>query len=50
MKRILLGITLALAAAAAYASCVTNTVIGPNGNVTVCTTCCTAAGCTTTCI
>ena len=49
MKRILIAITLALAASAAYAACTTHTIFGPNGQATICTTCCAGSNCTTTC-
>ena len=49
MKRILFAITLALAASAAYAACTTHTIFGPNGQTTICTTCCAGSNCTTTC-
>jgi hypothetical protein len=48
MKKVIIGTVLALAASAAYASCVTNTVF-QGGKMVVCTTCCYGGNCTTTC-
>lgn len=48
MKKFIVGTVLALAATAAYANCVTNTVFS-GGQVRVCTTCCYSGNCTTTC-
>lgn len=36
--------------ATAYAGCVTQTYIGPNGQVQTCMTCCWGNQCTTTCM
>ena len=33
----------------AWAECYTNTFIGPNGRIMICTTCCWGNNCTTTC-
>lgn len=50
VNKFLVGIGLALASAAVYASCITTTVIQKDGSVTICTTCCVAGGsCQTTC-
>lgn len=43
------GIGLAVASAAVYASCMTTTVIQKDGSVTICTTCCYNGNCQTTC-
>lgn len=48
MKKIALGIWLALAATMAYASCKTSTV-DYNGKFVICTTCCHNGNCNTTC-
>jgi len=50
MKKYIVGIILALTATAVYATCTTNTIIGRDGRMTVCTTCCSYGNCTTTCI
>jgi hypothetical protein len=42
-------VLLAGPASAALAECVTNTIIGPGMRYQVCTTCCFAGTCTTTC-
>ena len=49
MKKIIIGVALALSAGVVYANCVTNTVIS-GGRMTVCTTCCYGTSCTTTCM
>ncbi len=33
----------------AHASCTTHTIMGPNGSLTFCTTCCTGTNCFTNC-
>ena len=33
----------------ALASCITQTIFGPGGKMTICTTCCYGTSCTTTC-
>lgn len=48
MKKALLAIAGLAIAGVAYAQCVTNTYM-VNGRVTICTTCCYGANCTTTC-
>jgi len=50
LKKYLIAAILALTTSAAYAACVTNTVIGPRGQMTICTTCCYGNNCTTTCM
>lgn len=50
MKKLIIATVLALATSAAYAACVTNTVIGPRGQMVICTTCCLNGSCTTTCM
>lgn len=50
MKKYVIAAILALTATTAYAACVTNTVVGPKGNITICTTCCLNNSCTTTCM
>lgn len=51
IKKIIALLTLSLAASAVYAACVTNTIVGRDGRVTVCTTCCiNGQSCTTTCM
>jgi hypothetical protein len=47
---LVLALLLALAPLTAWASCTNNTIFGPNGKVTFCTTCCYGGSCTTTCI
>lgn len=50
MKRIIALIAAALFATAAWAACSTHTIIGPNGGILICSTCCYGNGnCTTTC-
>ena len=49
LNKWLVGIGMAVASAAVYASCVTTTVVNKDGNVTVCTTCCYSGNCTVTC-
>ena len=49
LNKLFVGIGLALASAAVYASCITTTVIQKDGSVTICTTCCYNGNCTTTC-
>lgn len=52
MKKIIyaiVAIAFAAAAPSAFANCTTQTFIGPNG-MQVCTTCCSAGTCTTTCM
>lgn len=49
MKKTLIALTLAAIATAAYAGCFTNTVVTPNGQVVICTTCCENGMCTTNC-
>ena len=48
MKKLLLA--LAFVATAAHADCITNTIINKDGTMTVCTTCCVAGSCITTCM
>ncbi len=50
LKKYVIAAILALTTSAAYAACVTNTVIGPRGQLTICTTCCYGSNCTTTCM
>lgn len=51
LKKYVIAAVLALTATAAYASCVTNTVVGPRGQMVICITCCYSPGnCTTTCM
>lgn len=50
LKKYVIATILALTATAAYASCVTNTVVGPRGQMVICTTCCLNGSCTTTCM
>lgn len=50
IKKIIAVLTLSLAATAVYASCVTNTIVGRDGRMTVCTTCCYNGHCNTTCM
>lgn len=50
MRQLILALALLIAGtSAAYALCTTNTIYGPNGRVTMCTTCCYGTSCTTTC-
>lgn len=50
MKKLLVAISLMLAATAVYAACTTTTIFLPDGRTMICTTCCYAYGnCTTTC-
>lgn len=52
MKRLLVGLVLVwilLTANLSVATCATHTIIGRDGQVTVCTTCCFGGSCTTTC-
>mgnify|MGYP001600438863 CR=1 FL=1 len=49
MKKILI-LALLLYSSAVWAACTTHTIIGPNGRMVTCMTCCTSPGyCTTTC-
>lgn len=48
MRKLILAISLSLAATAAYA-CVTN-VMTVNGKTVICTTCCAGNVCNTTCV
>ena len=51
MKPYLLAIALVLVlAGTAYAYCRTYTIIGPDGQFTVCTECCYGGSCTVTCV
>jgi len=50
MKKLLVIASLVLATFVVHADCVTNTIIGKDGRMTVCTTCCNGGYCTTTCI
>lgn len=49
MKKVIIGLWLALSASIVYASCTTNTYI-INGKMTTCTTCCYGSNCTTSCM
>ena len=51
MRKFIIGCVLsAVLGGVAYAGCFTNPVVGPNGGMIVCTTCCDAGGmCSTTC-
>jgi hypothetical protein len=50
MRKLIIVLGLLIAGSSvAYATCTTNTIFGPNGRMTICTVCCTSAGCTTTC-
>ena len=49
MRKTMLAFILAAVATAAYAGCFTNTVFTPQGQVLICTTCCDAGQCTTSC-
>ena len=50
MKKLLASLFAASLMTAAYASCMTQTVYTPDGNMRICTTCCYGEGnCTTTC-
>ncbi len=54
MQRIILVLTFATAIALftsgpAFADCITNTVFGPSGKMTMCTVCCNGTNCFTTC-
>ena len=48
MKTIIATILLSIAGAA-YATCTTTTIYGPNGQMTICQTCCVGNTCTTHC-
>jgi hypothetical protein len=50
MKKIIIGIALAMSASVVYANCVTNTIFNRDGTMRVCTTCCYSGNCTTTCM
>ena len=49
MKRVIASVLALGFAGVVYAGCVTNTVVTPNGQLVVCTTCCENGMCTTTC-
>ena len=50
MRKFIIGCVLSVVlAGVAYAGCFTNTVVTPNGQLVVCTTCCENGMCTTTC-
>lgn len=49
MKKFIIGLGIALCATAVYANCTTNTIIGRDGRMTICTTCCYGGNCTTNC-
>lgn len=49
MKKIILVLTL-LFSLTAYAQCNTHTIINENGDMIVCTTCCTNGNCNTFCM
>jgi len=50
MRKLIIVLGLLIAGSSvAYATCTTNTIFGPGGRMTICTVCCTSAGCTTTC-
>jgi len=51
MKKLLVAILLTVNAGMVYARCTTQTFIGSDGRMTVCTVCCDSRGnCTTTCM
>lgn len=50
MKKYLVAIALTVATTVAYAACLTNTIVTPDGKVIMCTTCCYGGNCTTTCV
>lgn len=51
IKKLLAATCIMAMAGSVYARCTTQTLIGPNGQMTVCTVCCDSYGnCTTTCI
>ena len=49
MKKYLIGLILAMSATAVYAACTTNTIVGRDGRLTICTTCCNGGNCMTNC-
>ena len=49
MKKIFIALALTLSAGVVVADCVTNTIINKDGSVKICTTCCEAGSCVTTC-
>jgi hypothetical protein len=51
MKKLLAAVCMMAVAGAVYARCTTQTFIGSDGRMTVCTVCCDSRGnCTTTCM
>ena len=50
MKRLIAAVAISLFATAAYAACRTFTVMGPGGQLMICTECCTGNHCTITCV
>ena len=50
MKKLLIATALLVTSLGAYAACTTTTMIQPNGNVVMCTTCCFYGNCTVTCL
>ncbi len=55
MKRILIALIFAasiaiFSAGPAYASCTQTPLMGPDGKIIICTTCCSILGCSTSCI
>lgn len=49
MKKIIAA-ALMLYSAVVLANCYTNTIVNRDGTMTICTTCCYAGNCTTTCM
>ena len=47
--KIAFGIFATIFATAVWASCTSTTIVGPNGQVTICNTCCYQGQCTTVC-
>lgn len=47
--KLIAGILATLFTTAVYAACTSTTVVGPNGDVTMCQTCCYQGQCTTVC-
>ena len=53
MRKIMMGLAVIVViltqASPALAACTSNTIFGPDGRATICTTCCNFGYCTTTC-
>jgi hypothetical protein len=48
-SKLAIGLFASFFAAAVYAQCTSTTVVGPDGRITLCQTCCYQGQCTTVC-